>query len=70
MRAIGRNKLPAAKYLISKGADVNAHYGDSTALSFALINKNGRMIELLQDHAAEVNDGQKSCLQRIRDIKR
>lgn len=56
MWAVNRNKLPAAKYLVSKGADVNAHNYYETALRLALMNKNQRMVELLLHHGAKVND--------------
>lgn len=70
MHAVARNKLSAAEYLISKGADVNAHYYDATALSFALMNQNAHMIDLLLDHGAEGNDREKNWLQRAHGIKR
>jgi len=56
MWTANRNKLPAAVYLISKGANVNVGGGGLTALRCALMNKNRRMVELLLHHGAKVND--------------
>lgn len=49
-----RNKLPAAKYLISRGADLNVNYYDETPLTDALMKRNERMVALLLDHGASV----------------
>lgn len=56
MFAINENNLQAAKFLLAQKADPNAVSDKGgTALYFAIVNKNTKMVELLVKNGADIN---------------
>ncbi|WP_430406430.1 ankyrin repeat domain-containing protein [Fluviicola sp.] len=53
--AVNYDRIDIVKYLIGRGANVNALYDDSPSLLSAIENENEEMIDLLLENGADVN---------------